>query len=137
MKEYFYVVPEEILGTEDDVKNVYQISVNDINSLAAFALTLEPLPEITEADGYLAALHDFYSSNNNEFSECYRQIVSSHEGRNFLSTITNLQLLKQKNSELNGNNSLAFNKYVEEYQKQLALNQAMINALKETQTFHI
>ena len=137
MEEYFYVIPEHILETVNDTKNIYQISVNHINSLVAFALTLEPLPEITEAAGYLAALDEYYSNNSNEFSECYKQIISSHEGRNFLNTITNLQLLKQNNPDLNENSDLAFNKYIEEYQKQVALNQDMINDLKETQTFHI
>ena len=123
--EYFYVKPDDI-GSETE----YKISIDDINYLSLFATTLEPLPEVTESIGYVAALNNYYSQNTDDYSECYHNLVSSSYGKTFLNTSVQLELLEKqfRKSGLNENSLQAYEKTIQDYQHQVEFNQSMLKS---------
>lgn len=128
-KEYFYVKPDDSFPTKLPEDLVYTIKIDDINSLALFATTLEPEPEIRENFGYASALYTYFQNHNdvNNLSECYKKITSNNWGNQFLCTTISLFLL-EKELRTNGIREDLINKYnnvVIDYQKQIEFSKEL------------
>ena len=82
---YFYL--------EDGINKV---DLMDIGRLASFALTLEPISEISESLGYAAALYNYMNNNRDHlFFNSYSLINSDSMGRQLLCTNIELCLLEK------------------------------------------
>ena len=129
--EYFFVKPDKVLDVDNN--EVYKISLDDINHISLFATTLEPLPEVTEFNGYTLALNDYYSKNIDDYSESYHNLVSSSFGKEFLSNSIQLALLEKQFREngLSENGLKAYEKCIQDYQSQLDYNQSMFMDMKK------
>ena len=130
-KEYFYVKPDDSFPNKLPEDLIYKISIDDINSLALFAITLEPEPEITESLGHAKALYTYFQNhdNINNFSNCYKKIISNSWGNQFLCTTISLFLL-EKELRINGIKEDLINQYnniVIDYQKQIEFNKELCN----------
>jgi hypothetical protein len=119
MTEVFYV--------DDGKGGYYEINVNLINYLALFATTLEPLPEVTEANGYAAALEEYYSHNNDRNSDCYKKLVSSYDGRIFLCTAIQIALYEKefRMAEMNEKDFHTYKDCLNLYRNRLTFNHEM------------
>ena len=97
-KEYFYVKPIDSIPHKLPEDLIYKISIDDINSLALFATTLEPVPSDTEINGYANALYTYIMNNNenNNYNDCYKKITSNSDGTQFLITTIWLFLLEKQ-----------------------------------------
>lgn len=119
---YFYSV-------END--NVHKIKVDDINELAAFALTMEPLPAESEALGYVSALATYFKLNpDSEYKKIYDEITSSMEGGLFLVNTVDIACIQRRIS-LRGaseNNKEALQRSLDEYRKALDYSQSMVDS---------
>ena len=128
-KEYFYGKPYDSFPPKLPEDLIYTIKIDDINSLALFATTLEPEPEITESFGYASALYT-YSQNHkdiNNFNDCYKKITSSSWGNQFLCTTISLFLL-EKELRTNGIREELITKYnnmAMDYQKQIEFSKEL------------
>ena len=125
MKEiilYFYSIEGE---------NVHKIKLEDINELAAFALTLKPLPGVSEVCGYALALATHFKLNpNSDYKDIYDALVSSMEGNLFLNVTIQIALL-QREISLRGatkKNSEALQNFVTEYRNLLNYSQSMVDS---------
>jgi len=128
-KEYFYVKPDDSLPPKLPEDLIYTIKIDDINSLALFATTLEPEPEITESFGYASALYTYFQNHKdiNNFNECYKKINSSSWGNQFLYTTISLFLL-EKELRTNGIREELITKYnniAMDYQKQIEFSKEL------------
>ena len=122
---------EDVFYINDDK----YMSIDDINYLVSFALTLEPLPEVTDAFGYAAALEEYYAQNEDKYSEDYKQLISTIDGKTFLCTAIQLALLEKKfkSSGIDERSLQVYEKYIEQYQKLLEYN----HSKDEESTKHI
>ena len=129
-KEYFYVKPTaDSFPTKLPQDLIYTIKIDDINSLALFATTLELEPDITESLGYASALYTYFQNHNdvNNFSECYKKITSSSWGNKFLCTTISLFLL-EKQLRTNGIREeliTEYNNMAIDYQKQIEFSKEL------------
>lgn len=128
-KEYFYVKPDDSIPPKLPEDLIYTIKIDDINSLALFATTLEPEPEISESFGYASALYSHFQSHGdvNNYSECYKKITSNSWGNQFLCTTISLFLL-EKELRANGIREdliTEYNNIVKDYQKQIEFNKEL------------
>ena len=128
-KEYFYVKPDDSLPPKLPEDLIYTIKIDDINSLALFATTLEPEPEITESFGYASALYTYFQNHKdiNNFNDCYKKITSSSWGNQFLCTTISLFLL-EKELRTNGIREELITKYnnmAMDYQKQIEFSKEL------------
>ena len=128
-KEYFYVKPDDSLPPKLPEDLIYTIKIDDINSLALFATTLEPEPETTESFGYASALYTYFQNHKdiNNFNDCYKKITSSSWGNQFLCTTISLFLL-EKELRTNGIKEELITKYnnmAMDYQKQIEFSKEL------------
>lgn len=123
----FFVKPEYYPDVNSSDNELYEISIDDINSLALFATTLEPVPEVTEANGYAGALDEYYKKNTDSHSDCYRKLVTSDFGRIFLNTNIQLILIEKRlrTSGLNENSLQAYERCINNYRYQIDFNHTM------------
>ena len=126
-ENYFFVKSNHNVELNSSDTELHEINVDDINYLALFATTLEPLPEVTEFYGYAAALEDYYLKNSDIHSDCYHNLVASSDGKMFLCTTIQLVLLEKqfRTSGLNENNLRSYAKCIKDYQHQIEFNQSM------------
>lgn len=126
-ENYFFVKSNHNVELNSSDTELHEINVDDINYLALFATTLEPLPEVTEFNGYAAALEDYYLKNSDMHSDCYHNLVASSDGKMFLCTTIQLVLLEKqfRTSGLNENNLQSYAKCIKDYQHQIEFNQSM------------
>ncbi len=119
---YFYSIEGE---------NVHKIKLQDVNELAAFALTMEPLDEVSASLGYSAALAKYFELNpNSEYKNIYDALVSSMEGRSFLDVTIQIASI-QRNILLKGateKNSKALHDSITEYRRLLNYSQSMVDS---------
>ncbi|MBE6149337.1 MAG: hypothetical protein E7170_01270 [Firmicutes bacterium] len=122
-KKYFYIKSDEY----DKNSTLYKMDLNDINSLASFAITLEPMPEVRECYGYFAALIEFFKKNKNNLSNHFSVLDSSSDSKRFFCTMIDLLLFEKKfrNIGLNDKNIEAYNNCIQKYQHQLKENEDM------------
>ena len=130
-KEFFYVKPGDNLPPSSSEDLIYSISIDDINSLALFATTLEPEQTVTAVTGYTNALYTYFKENgdNNIYSDCYNKINSNSYGSQFLSTTISLFLL-EKRMRINGidkNILKQYNEVVNAYHNQIEFNKTFNN----------
>ena len=128
-KEYFYVKPDDSFPSKLPEDLTYAIKIDDINTLALFATTLESESEIEESLGYASALYRYFQNHNNvnNFSECYKKITSSSWGNQFLCTTISLFLL-EKEIRTNGIKEELITKYNDmamDYQKQIEFSKEL------------
>ena len=125
MPRYFYSVTSHSLPIDSSVDKFYEISIDDINYFALFSTTLNPSSEITEFAGYAAALEDYYFQNKDKYSETYTHLTSSGDGKRILCTSIQLVLLEKefRNYGINGNSLKLYEKYINDYQRQIEHNQ--------------
>ncbi len=123
-KKFFYVNSYDNMQPELSDNLIYKLEVEDINSLAAFAITLEPLQAETEPFGYAAALFMHYQKNNDNHKDCYTKLSSSGSGREFLCTTIQLCLFEKTFRENGIHEEMIerYNRVASSYQKQLMLN---------------
>lgn len=131
----FYVKANDSIPTKLAEDLVYDIKIDDINSLALFATTLKPEDGITDAQGYVSALFSYFQINKdiNHFSECYKKITSSNWGEQFLYT-TILLFLLEKELRINGISEGIIDKYnkvVADYQKQINFSKELCQISRE------
>ncbi len=134
--EYFYIKPDKVL--EVDNNEVHKVSIDDINHISLFATTLEPLPEVTEFNGYTLALKEYYSNHIDDYSESYHNLVSSSFGKDFLSTSIQLALLEKQFRDvgLSESSLKAYDKCIQDYKSQLEYNKSMFMDLDKDNTKH-
>lgn len=126
----FFVKQDNNVELGSGEPELHEISIDDIDSLALFATTLDPLPEMTETSGYTAALEKYYLENSDNPDihwDCYRNLVASHEGRTFLATTIQLELLQKqlRTSGITEETLQSYNNCIESYQRQIAFNQSI------------
>lgn len=82
---YFYL--------EDGVNKV---DLMDVGRLASFAITLEPLPEITENFGYVTALYNYMNNNKDHLLfNSYSLLNSDSKGKELLYSNIGLCVLEK------------------------------------------
>jgi len=120
-KKYYYVKGDSYSG--DDV--LYKLDINDINSLASFAITLDPFPEVRESDAYLVALMDFFKKNKNNLFNHFKILDSSIDSKSFFCTMIDLVLFEKRfrNGGLSEKSLSAYNNCIQKYQNQLKENE--------------
>lgn len=125
-KEYFYVVPNGTGLVEEE--NYYAISIDEINSLATFILTLVPSPAITLSFGYEESAFKYFSKNEHHLSECYKRMTSSFEGRRMLCTVIGLLLCERKfrNFGLSEKDLKGYSELIKMYQHDLNNSKILI-----------
>ena len=89
MKERKYYVENA------QTREIYELSIKDIEFLSEFATTLESKDEISNALGYANALGEFYKDSTNRYRDTYYRLVSSNYGTLFLCTNINLSLMEK------------------------------------------
>ena len=128
-QRYFYVKPDDTIPPKLPADLIYKININDINALALFSTTLEPEPEITASFGHADALYTYYSQNDNELSDCYWKLTSNSRGLEILCTSITLCLWEKMFRENGINKEMIdrYNSHVENYKKQLIVNNQQYN----------
>lgn len=118
----------------EDEKNA--IDLMDLSRLASLAITLEPLPEVTEAFGHAAALHEYMDKNRDNFLfNSYNLLISDPRGKELLCSNIELCLLEKSFREKGASEETinAYVKVVNNYHKLLEYNKL----LSETNKKHI
>lgn len=125
-KQYFYVKPKDSFPPKLPENTIYKIDIDEINALASFALTLKPIPEITEAFGYVAALSEYSFSKNSMLHKIYEESTANSEGESFLCTTIELCLLEKefRKDGITKDKIEKYNKAINDYHKQLLYNNA-------------
>ena len=129
-KEFFYVKPGDNLPpSQQDL--VYNISIDDINSLSLFATTLEPEQTVTAVAGYANALYTYFSNNSeiNSYSDCYKKITSNSYGNKFLHTTISLFLLEKRmrSKGIDKNIIKTYSEVVSDYHNQIEFSKTFNN----------
>ena len=73
-----------------------RIHSNDITELASLALTLKPLPDITEEAGYAAALYEYMNKNSNHLLfDSFNLLYSDSVGKEMLDNYIKLFIIEK------------------------------------------
>ncbi len=112
---------------------VHKIKLQDVNELAEFSLTINPLPHIDDIFGREAALAVYFKSNpNSKYENIYNALMESFEGTLFLNTAIQIASLRREIllGEANEKTSEVLQECAKEYRKWLKYSQTMVDTTK-------
>lgn len=127
-KRYFYIEPAYKL-TQPQETSIYTVAIDDINALALFATTLKPQSKFNDVSGYIKALHHYYTTNKNQYFDCYQKIISNSYGEELLSSTIRIYLFEQefRKNQINPDIINEYNSLIISYQQQLTSNNSIFN----------
>ena len=129
-KDYYYVkyVDE---SNEEQAEEIIKIDVDYIDQIAFFATTLDPEEEDGDVARYATALDNYY--NEVEQNDVYDKLVSSYDGRLFLTVNIALSLI-EKDFRVNGINDENIDLYdrcLADYRAQIEYSKTLVKLVEE------